>query len=87
MKLDYFNGNEVIDWMRLENLIDNVKTGIKVYQGIPAESNKQTKEISAKFTLDMLGEIGHEDPKAYKILFIIYGNIFKEMFKLFGEES
>lgn len=87
--MNYFNSDEVIEWMRLENLIENVKAGIKIYQGIPAESDNQIKQISAKFTLDMFGQLCDEDPKAYKILFLIYGNVFNEMFKLFdyAEES
>ena len=82
MNPTYFKNNDAIEWAIIKNLVENVKAGVDAYKRTTSDDSK-IKEIAAKFTLDMLGEIGHADPTVYKTLFILYEDVFSEMFKLF----
>lgn len=74
-------------WMRIENLIENVKTGIIVYTKNRDRNNAELNLASSKFTLDMLGEIGEIDPKIYKTIFILHKDILVEMLTLCNEKK
>lgn len=74
-------------WMRIENLIENVKTGIIVYTRNKNKNDVELNLAMSKFTLDMLGEIGKIDPKIYKTIFIIHKEILVEMLTLCNEKS